>query len=119
MAVTPALWTAQNGGLTIKSNANQRYASDGVTSFVVRELARRAALPPPQEFVVRNDCPCGSTIGPIIATNTGMRAVDVGMPQLSMHSIREMMGVADLTNGLALFSAFFKDFRAIDDQLKQ
>ena len=70
-----------------------------------------------QEFVVRNDCPCGSTIGPIISANTGMRAVDVGLAQLSMHSIREMMGVADLAAGLDMFKAFFKDFRAIDDQL--
>uniref|UniRef100_A0A7S3F7C7 aspartyl aminopeptidase n=1 Tax=Haptolina ericina TaxID=156174 RepID=A0A7S3F7C7_9EUKA len=107
-----------NRGLVIKSNANQRYASNGITSFVVRELARRAKLPPPQEFVVRNDCPCGSTIGPIISSNTGIRAVDVGMPQLSMHSVREMMGVADLTVGLEMFRHFYKDFRAIDDQLR-
>jgi len=106
-----------NRGLVIKSNANQRYASNGVTSFVVRELARRAGLPPPQEFVVRNDCPCGSTIGPIISANTGMRAVDVGMPQLSMHSVREVMGVADLTHGKNMFKAFFADFRTVDGML--
>ena len=41
-----------NRGLVIKSNSNQRYASNPITSFVVRELARRAALPPPQELVV-------------------------------------------------------------------
>ena len=107
-----------NKGIVIKSNSNQRYASNGLTSFVVRELARRAALSPPQEFVVRNDCPCGSTIGPIISANTGMRAVDVGMPMLSMHSIREMMGVADLTYCLSLFDAFLTDFRAIDDNME-
>ena len=104
-------------GIVIKKNSNQRYAPNGVTSFVVREIARRASLPHPQEFVVRNDCPCGSTIGPIISSNTGIRAVDIGMPQLSMHSIREMMGVADLSNFLALSRAFFKDFRAVDDML--
>ena len=64
---------------------------------------------------MRNDCPCGSTIGPIISSNTGIRAVDIGMPQLSMHSIREMMGVADLTNFLALSKAFYQDFRAVDE----
>jgi aspartyl aminopeptidase len=107
-----------NRGVVIKSNANQRYASNGITSLIVRELARRNDLPPPQEFVVRNDCPCGSTIGPIISANTGMRAVDLGMPQLSMHSIREMMGVADLTHALDLFLAFYRDFKAVDDDLE-
>ena len=42
----------------------------GITGFYVRELARRAGVPI-QEFAVRNDCPCGSTIGPIISQNTG------------------------------------------------
>ena len=83
----------------------------------VLELAKRADVPEPQEFVVRNDCPCGSTIGPIISANTGMRAIDLGMPQLSMHSIREMMGVADLTLCKDLFVSFYRDFRAVDDQL--
>ena len=71
-----------------------------------------------QEFVVKNDCPCGSTIGPIISANTGIRAVDIGMPQLSMHSVREMMGVADLTTAVNMFRTFFKDFKAIDEQLR-
>ena len=53
-----------NGGIVIKSNSNQRYATNGLTSFFVRELARREEIPV-QNFVVRNDCPCGSTIGPM------------------------------------------------------
>tara|TARA_B110001452_G_scaffold177293_1_gene148704 strand:+ start:200 stop:1807 length:1608 start_codon:yes stop_codon:yes gene_type:complete len=106
-----------NQGIVIKSNANQRYASTGLTSFIVREIARRAELPPPQEFVVRNDCPCGSTIGPIISAGTGMRAVDLGMPQLSMHSVREMQGVHDLGAAIKLFEGFLRHFRDIDEQV--
>ena len=88
----------------------------------MRSLFRRArnerfrSFPCPGE-VVRNDCPCGSTIGPIISANTGIRAVDIGMPQLSMHSVREMMGAQDLANGLSMFKGFLKDFRAIDDEI--
>eukprot|EP00984_Skeletonema_dohrnii_P036316 scaffold37160_cov144-Skeletonema_dohrnii-CCMP3373.AAC.1 len=67
-----------NGGMVIKRNANQRYATNGVTGLIIRQLAKNAGLPPIQEFVVRNDCGCGSTIGPVISTATGMRAIDMG-----------------------------------------
>lgn len=87
-----------NQGIVIKRNANQRYATNAVTGFLMREISRRAGLPPIQEFIVRQDCGCGSTIGPLISTATGIRTIDMGCPQLSMHSIRETMGVCDLTN---------------------
>ena len=56
-----------------------------------RELARRRGIPT-QEFCVKSDMACGSTIGPILSSGLGCRTVDVGGPQLSMHSIREMCG---------------------------
>ena len=105
-----------NAGVVVKSNSNQRYATNGVTGFLTRELGRREGVPV-QEFVVRNDCPCGSTIGPILSANTGMRVVDLGMPQLSMHSCREMMGRADLTLASKLFGRFLADFRELDERL--
>jgi aspartyl aminopeptidase len=70
-------------------------------------------------YLVRNDCPCGSTIGPIISTRTGIRTVDAGMPQLSMHSCREVMGIADLTHGVELFKGFFKYFREVDNSFQE
>lgn len=108
-----------NAGMVIKRNANQRYATNGVTGVVIREVARLQGLPPVQEFIVRQDCGCGSTIGPLISTATGIRAIDMGCPQLSMHSIRETMGVCDLTNGLQLFKAFFRFFRQADESIEQ
>jgi aspartyl aminopeptidase len=39
-----------------------------------------------QEVVVHNDSACGSTIGPMVSAKLGQRIVDLGMPQLSMHS---------------------------------
>ena len=111
----PAHAPQMNKGLVLKINTNQRYTTDGATGFLVRELARRAGLPALQDFVVRNDCPCGSTIGPILSARFGVRAADMGMPQLSMHSIREMGGVEDLTLAHDFFAHFLKDFRALDD----
>ena len=106
-----------NDGMVIKRNSNQRYATNGITGLIVRECARLAGLPAVQEFVVRNDCGCGSTIGPIISSATGIRAIDMGCPQLSMHSIREQMGVADLSHGLALFRSFFANFSDVDKSI--
>jgi aspartyl aminopeptidase len=106
-----------NAGIALKTNQNQRYATNCVSGFIAREIAAKAKVPV-QEFGVRSDCPCGTTIGPMLSAATGIRTVDVGMPQLSMHSVREVMGVADLTHGLAFFQAFFTYFKEIDDKLE-
>lgn len=108
-----------NDGMVIKRNSNQRYATNAVTGLIVREIARKSGLKPLQEFVVRNDCGCGTTIGPIISSITGIRAIDIGCPQLSMHSIRETMGTSDLSYSLGLFKGFFKYFREVDDSIKE
>ena len=67
-----------------------------------------------QEFVVRQDCGCGSTIGPILAAGTGMRTIDVGCPQLSMHSIREVMGTQDLVYAVRNFQSAYLNFARLD-----
>ncbi|XP_061366553.1 probable aspartyl aminopeptidase [Gastrolobium bilobum] len=105
-----------HGGLVIKHNANQRYATNAVTSFVFREIASKHNLPI-QDFVVRNDMPCGSTIGPILASSVGIRTVDVGAPQLSMHSIREMCAVDDVKHSYEHFKAFFLEFSHLDAKI--
>ncbi|KAI3463633.1 hypothetical protein Pfo_020296 [Paulownia fortunei] len=105
-----------HGGLVIKHNANQRYATNAVTSFLFREIAAKHNLPV-QDFVVRNDMACGSTIGPILASGVGIRTVDVGAPQLSMHSIREMCAIDDVKHSYEHFKAFFQEFSHLDAKL--
>ncbi|QNE89561.1 M18 family aminopeptidase [Corynebacterium incognita] len=94
------------GGPVTKINANQRYASHAGT-IALWENACRAAGVSVQRFVGHNEVPCGSTIGPITATRLGIDTVDVGVPMLSMHSAREMVGLADQAAfEQALFSYF-------------
>ncbi|EGG23222.1 aspartyl aminopeptidase [Cavenderia fasciculata] len=106
-----------NKGPVIKYNANLRYATTGPTSFTILELAKRNGIPV-QEFLVKNDSPCGSTIGPIISGSYGIRTVDIGNPQLSMHSIRETCGVVDITYGFQLIQKFFEQFSILDKSIK-
>lgn len=101
-----------NKGIVIKYHSNQNYATTSFTSFAVKQIAEKYNVPI-QEFSVRNDMPCGSTVGPIIST-MGLRTVDIGMPQLSMHSIRETCGVDDVDYCVALMKGFFKDFSLLN-----
>jgi aspartyl aminopeptidase len=82
------------GGPVIKTNVNQRYATDA-RSAQVFAAACEAAGTPVQWYAHRADIPCGSTIGPITAGRLGISVVDVGAPMLAMHSAREVMAVAD------------------------
>ena len=83
-----------NRGPAIKLNHNQRYATSPTSAAMAEQVFRDAGVPW-QTFVSRNNMPCGSTIGPITATRLGIDTVDVGIPQLSMHSARELSGTDD------------------------
>ena len=84
-----------NGGVVIKYNAAQRYATDGVSAAVFREICRNAGVPA-QVFANRSDLRGGSTLGSIAGTHMPVPTADVGMPQLAMHSAVETAGAADV-----------------------
>jgi aspartyl aminopeptidase len=96
-----------NQGPVIKTNANQRYASNSETSAMFRNLCDQADVPV-QAFVVRTDMACGSTIGPLTAAEIGVKTIDVGVPSFAMHSIREMAGRWD---GYYLYRALREFFK--------
>jgi aspartyl aminopeptidase len=102
-----------NGGPVIKVNANQRYATNSPGIVLVQECARLRGVPL-QLFVVRNDSPCGSTIGPMLSAKLGLRTLDLGNPQLAMHSIRETGGSRDVDHGIGLFEAFFENYGRLE-----
>ncbi len=96
-----------NQGPVIKINANQRYATNSETAAYFRQLCAQVDAPV-QSFVVRSDMACGSTIGPIVATETGINTVDVGVPQWAMHSIRETAGSRDCEYLFRVLQQFFQ-----------
>ncbi|QFU02344.1 putative M18 family aminopeptidase 2 [Halomonas sp. THAF5a] len=96
---------ALNGGPVIKVNASQRYATNSATAALFRDLCREAEVPV-QTFVTRADMGCGSTIGPITATELGVPTLDVGAPQWAMHSIRETAGAMDVAYLVRALTAF-------------
>jgi aspartyl aminopeptidase len=106
----PGHRSVPNGGPALKVNANQRYATDAPGAAAWRRACRDAGVPT-QLFVARNTIPCGSTVGPILATRLGIRTVDVGIPVLSMHSARELCGVEDPGHLAAAATAFLTDGR--------
>jgi len=95
-----------NQGPVIKINRNQRYATSGVGAALIRLIAERVDVPL-QSFVMRSDMACGSTIGPITATETGIKTIDIGVPTLAMHSVRELAGARDVGYLVALITGFY------------
>ena len=109
-----------NKGPAIKINANQRYATNSPGIVLMEDMASRAGKLdgeeniPLQLFVVRNDSSCGSTIGPMLSASLGVRTVDLGNPQLSMHSIRETGGSQDVAHAIRLFRTFFVEYTGVE-----
>ncbi len=95
------------GGLVIKTNANQSYATSGATAAAFERMCHEVGYSA-QHFVARSDMPCGSTIGPITAAELGVRTVDVGAPMLSMHSCREVAGTLDVHLAVQTYQQLFR-----------
>ena len=93
-------------GIVLKTNSQKRYASDLMSSAQLRLLCEKAGIPL-QVFIMRNDMPCGSTVGPTVSANLGIPTVDIGEPMLSMHSIREMMAASDHEDMIKLVKALY------------
>ena len=96
-----------NRGVVIKHNFNQRYATNCSNSALIQSLARQQDLTL-QQFVVRGNLGCGSTIGPITASNLGIDVIDIGVAQWAMHSARELVGRKDIIDFEKLLTAFYQ-----------
>ena len=96
-----------NQGPVIKVAANKTYNTVGSSAARFRLYAENAGAPV-QTFHNRSDKRGGSTIGPLAEKWTAIPGVDIGIPILSMHSIREMGGVLDHEYSIKIMSEFFK-----------
>lgn len=97
-----------NSGPAIKQSASKSYTSDSLTSAIFRQICERAGIPS-QCFVNRSSMRGGSTIGPISATHVSIPSVDIGVPMLAMHSIRELCGIKDNYYMLRAIASFFAE----------
>ena len=102
-----------NGGLVIKEAANQRYCTDAFSRAALIAVLDRAGVPY-QTFANRSDVPGGSTLGNLSNTQVSVHAVDVGLPQLAMHSVFETAGARDTALGIAALEAFYEADLLID-----
>ncbi len=95
------------GGVVIKSNASQKYTTDGISASLFSEICRRANIPV-QHYANRSDLPGGSTLGSISNTVLPLITVDIGMAQLAMHSSYETAGTRDTVHLINAMHAFYE-----------
>lgn len=94
------------GGVVVKYNANQRYTTDAISDGIFTTLAERAGARL-QKFSNRADMVGGSTLGSISNTRVSVSTVDIGLPQLAMHSATETAAVSDLTDMVKVLTALY------------
>lgn len=95
-----------NEGIVIKSHAGQKYTTDAVSMALFRNICEKADVPV-QFFANRSDEAGGSTLGNISSGKVSLNAVDIGLPQLAMHSAYETAGVQDTCYMIKAMKEFF------------
>ena len=106
-----------NTGIAIQADPNGHTTTDSISTAFLQRVAEKcnAKL---QVFQIRNDSRSGGTVGPMLSSAMGMRAIDAGLPQLSMHSIRATIGSKDPGLGVQLFKGFFDHFEEVDEEFR-
>ncbi|KAF3920065.1 hypothetical protein AA313_de0200211 [Arthrobotrys entomopaga] len=102
-----------NVGLTISADSNGHMTTDAVSTSILKSVAVKSDCKL-QVFEIRNDSRSGGTVGPTLSAAMGVRAIDAGIAQLSMHSIRATVGNLDPGLGVKIFAGFFEHYEAVD-----
>ena len=103
-----------NKGIVVKFSANQKYTTDGISAAIFMQLCKDAQVPV-QTFANRSDMAGGSTLGNLSTQQVSLHTVDVGLPQLAMHSTYETAGVKDSAYMVQALTAFYNTDLDITD----
>ena len=95
-----------NGGIVIKYHGSQKYTTDAVSAAKLKSLCKRAEVPF-QTYANRSDIAGGSTLGNISTAHVSVSSVDIGLPQLAMHSAVETAGMRDTKYAVDMLKVFF------------
>jgi aminopeptidase I len=106
-----------NVGMVISADSNGHMTTDSVSTALLTRVAEKCDSRL-QLFMIRNDSRGGGTVGPMLSSKMGVRAIDAGIPQLSMHSIRATTGSLDPGLGVCLFGGFFDNFESVDAEFE-
>jgi aminopeptidase I len=113
-----------NVGPAVSADSNAHMTTDAVSTAIFqrcvdRDVGTRTQDPKLQVFQIRNDSRSGGTVGPMLSAQTGIRAIDCGIPQLSMHSIRATTGSRDPGLGVFAFQSFLEGFEGVDREFRE
>ncbi|KAF2125256.1 hypothetical protein P153DRAFT_389415 [Dothidotthia symphoricarpi CBS 119687] len=113
-----------NVGPAVSADSNAHMTTDAVSTAILqrcvdRDIGARSVDPKLQVFQIRNDSRSGGTVGPMLSSATGIRAIDCGIPQLSMHSIRATTGSLDPGLGVFTFQSFLERFESVDREFRE
>lgn len=97
------------GGIVIKHHGNQNYTTDGMSSAILKSILSKAGVPY-CDYYQRSDLPCGGTLGAISSSQAAVRSVDIGIPQLAMHSACETLALCDYTHMKNGLKAFYENY---------
>ena len=97
-----------NGGIVIKFHGNQKYTSDAVSSAKMKDLCKKAGVPC-QIYTNRSDILGGSTLGNISTAHVSVSSVDIGLPQVAMHSAVETAGIMDTWYCVEALKVFYQE----------
>lgn len=106
-----------NVGVAVAADSNGHMTTDSVSTTILKRCADRVGAQL-QVFQIRNDSRSGGTVGPMLSSALGCRAIDAGLPQLSMHSIRATTGALDPGYGVLMFTGFLNAFEGVDKEFQ-